>query len=147
MTSNPNLAKESSPHSQSILKIDLKAEQNFGGEGVKKVVVPFKREEDMILLCLSNFLHDFVHDYNLSSMHKRVVKGDSYGLLQSLNIGIRNPAFKIFSYESGSYGDPDLYDDSKFEDETAEPGSKPFSYLEYFHDNKLEIPKQSGGDR
>jgi len=147
MTSNPNLAKESSPHSQSILKIDLKAEQNFGGEGVKKVVVPFKREEDMILLCLSNFLHDFVHDYNLSSMHKRVVKGDSYGLLQSLNIGIRNPAFKIFSYESGSYGDPDLYDDSKFEDDPAEPGSKPFSYLEYFHDNKLEIPMQTGGDR
>jgi hypothetical protein len=145
MSSEPILAESSAPRSQSILKVDLKAVQNFGESGVKKVFVPFKREEDMILLCLSNFLHDFVHDYNLSSMHKRVVKGDSYGLLQSLNIGIRNPVFKIFQYESGSYGDPELYDDSKFEDVPTEPYSKPNSYLEYFNENKMEIPIQRGG--
>ncbi|NDA89723.1 MAG: hypothetical protein EBY20_02265 [Alphaproteobacteria bacterium] len=145
MSSEPILAESSVPRSQSILKVDLKAVQNFGPNGVKKVVVPFKREEDMILLCLSNFLHDFVHDYNLSSMHKRVIKGDSYGLLQSLNIGINNPVFKIFQYESGSYGDPELYDDSKFEDVPAEPYSKSHSYLEYFNENAMEIPIQHGG--
>jgi len=145
MSSEPILAESSTPRSQSIYKVDLKAVQNFGPDGVKKIVVPFKREEDMILLCLSNFLHDFVHDYNLSSMHKRVVKGDSYGLLQSLNIGIKNPVFKIFQYESGTYGDPELYDDSKFEDVPAEPYSKPHSYLEYFHDNSMEVSIQRGG--
>lgn len=145
MSSEPNLEESSAPRSQSILKVNLNAEQNFGETGVKKVVVPFNREEDMILLCLSNFLHDFVHDYNLSSMHKRVIKGDSYGLLQSLNIGIKNPTFKIFQYESGSYGDPELYDDSKFEDVVAESGAKSLSYLEYFNDNKMEIPIQRGG--
>jgi len=147
MTSMPNLAEISAPRSQSILKVELKAEQNFGETGVKKVVVPFKREEDMILMCLSTFLHDFVHDYNLSSMHKRVIKGESYGLLQKLNIGIKNPTFKIFSYETGSYGDPELYDDSKFEDVEQEPGSNPVSYLEYFHDNQLEKKIQQRGGR
>ena len=142
-----DLVKSNAPHSQSILKVDLTAEQNFGPDGVKKVVVPFKREEDMILICLSNFLHDFVHDYNLSSMHKRVIKGDSYGLLQSLKIGIRNQVFKIFQYESGSYGDPELYDDSKFEDVPGEPYSKSNSYLEYFNENFMEIPIQDGGDK
>lgn len=145
MSSESILVESGAPRSQSILKVDLKAEQNFGPGGVKKIVVPFKREEDMILLCLSNFLHDFVHDYNLSSMHKRVIKGDSYGLLQSLNIGINNPVFKIFQYESGSYGDPELYDDSKFENVPAEPYSKSHSYLEYFNENKMEIPNQRGG--
>ena len=147
MSSIPNLAESSAPRSQSILKVELKAEQNFGETGVKKVVIPFKREEDMILMCLSIFLHDFVHDYNLSSMHKRVIKGDSYGLLQKLNIGIKNPTFKIFSYETGSYGDPELYDDSKFEDVEQDPGTKPVSYLEYFHENKLEIPLPQRGGR
>jgi hypothetical protein len=145
MSSESILAESSNPRSQSILKVDLKAKQNFGPGGVKKVVVPFKREEDMILLCLSNFLHDFVHDYNLSSMHKRVVKGDSYGLLQSLKIGINNPVFKIFQYETGSYGDPELYDDSKFEDVPAEPYSTSNSYLEYFNENAMEISIQRGG--
>ena len=145
MSSESILAESSNPRSQSILKVDLKAKQNFGPGGVKKVVVPFKREEDMILLCLSNFLHDFVHDYNLSSMHKRVVKGDSYGLLQSLKIGINNPVFKIFQYETGSYGDPKLYDDSKFEDVPAEPYSTSNSYLEYFNENAMEISIQRGG--
>lgn len=145
MSSEPILEESSIQHSQSILKVNLKAEQNFGPNGVKKVTVPFKREEDMILLCLSIFLHDFVHDYNLSSMHKRVIKGDSYGLLQSLNIGIKNPTFKIFQYESGSYGEPELYDDSKFENVKAESGTKSLSYLEYFNDNKMETPIQRGG--
>lgn len=145
MSSEPFLEESSAPRSQSILKVDLNAEQNFGESGVKKVVVPFKREEDMLLLCLSNFLHDFVHDYNLSSMHKRVIKGDSYGLLQSLNIGIKNPTFKIFQYENSSYGDPELYDDSKFEDVPLESSANAFSYLDYFNKNSMEIPIQAGG--
>jgi hypothetical protein len=147
MTSIPDLAEISAPRSQSILKVELKAEQNFGETGVKKVVIPFKREEDMILMCLSTFLHDFVHDYNLSSMHKRVIKGESYELLQKLNIGIRNPTFKIFAYETGSYGNVSLYDDSQFEDVEQDPGSKPVSYLEYFHENGMEISIPPRGGR
>ena len=149
MTSIPNLVEssfaDSQPHSQSILKVDLRAKQNFGTTPIQKVSVPFKREEDMILLCLSTFLHDFVHDYNLSSMHKRVIKGDAYKVFQSLNIGIRNPTFKLFSYNTGSYGDVELYDDSKFEDVPVAPGSKLDSYLKFVEENKLEIPIQFGG--
>jgi hypothetical protein len=145
----PNLVESSlsnsQPHSQSILKVDLRAEQNFGTTPIQKISVPFKREEDMILLCLSTFLHDFVHDYNLSSMHKRVIKGDAYKVFQSLNIGIRNPTFKLFSYNTGSYGDVELYDDSKFEDVPVVAGSKLGSYLKFVEENKLEIPIQAGG--
>lgn len=145
MTSISNLVESSSPHSQSILKVDLRAQQNFGPEPIQKISVPFKREEDMILLCLSTFLHDFVHDYNLSSMHKRVIKGDAYKVFQSLNIGIRNPTFKLFSYNTGSYGDVELYDDSKFEDVSIAPDSKLNSYLKFIEENKLEEPIQRGG--
>ena len=149
MISVPSLEKSSfsnsQPHSQSILKVDLRAEQNFGLDPIKKISVPFKREEDMILLCLSTFLHDFVHDYNLSSMHKRVIKGDTYKVFQSLNIGIRNPTFKLFSYNTGAYGDVELYDDSKFEDVPLAPGSKFESYLKFIEENKLEQTIQHGG--
>jgi len=143
----PNLVESSLSHSQSILKVDLRAKQNFGPIPIEKISVPFKREEDMILLCLSTFLHDFVHDYNLSSMHKRVIKGDAYKVFQSLNIGIRNPTFKLFSYNTGSYGDVELYDDSKFEDVPVVAGSKLGSYLKFIEENKLEIPIQDGGLR
>jgi len=148
MTSIPNLEKSSYSHSQSILKVDLRAKQNFGPVPIEKISVPFKREEDMILLCLSTFLHDFVHDYNLSSMHKRVIKGDSYKVFQSLNISIRNPTFKIFSYNTGAYGDVELYDDSKFEDVSTKSGSKLDSYLKFIKENELEVligEKQLGG--
>lgn len=149
MISIPNLDKSnfsnSQPHSQSILKVDLRAEQNFGLNPIQKISVPFKREEDMILLCLSIFLHDFVHDYNLSSMHKRVIKGDAYKVFQSLNIGIRNPTFKLFSYNTGSYGDVELYDDSKFEDVPVTLGSNLESYVKFIQENKLEKPIQIGG--
>jgi hypothetical protein len=147
MTTIANLVESSSPKSQSILAVDLNASQNFGATPIQKIVVPFKREEDMILLCLSNFLHDFVHDYNLSSMHKRVIKGDAYGLMKTLNIGIRNPTFKIFSYSTGGYGDVELYDDSKFEDVPLDPKSKLNSYLDFIKENHLELPIQRGGDK
>ena len=147
MTTIANLVESSSPKSQSILKVDLNATQNFGATPIQKIVVPFKREEDMILLCLSNFLHDFVHDYNLSSMHKRVIKGDAYGVMKTLNIGIRNPTFKIFSYSTGGYGDVELYDDSKFQDVPVDPRSKLNSYLDFIRTNHLELPVQRGGDK
>ena len=147
MTTIANLVESSSPKSQSILKVDLNATQNFGATPIQKIVVPFKREEDMILLCLSNFLHDFVHDYNLSSMHKRVIKGDAYGVMKTLNIGIRNPTFKIFSYVTGGYGDVELYDDSKFQDVPVDPKSKLNSYLNFIKETHLELPVQSGGDK
>jgi hypothetical protein len=161
--SNSNVTKESAPKSQSILKVDLKASQNFGN-GVEKVVVPFKREEDMILLCLSIFLHDFVHDYNLASMHKRVIKGEvdtgkkdengnrikvkTYDILKTLNIGINNPTFKIYLYESGGYGEVTLYDDEKFEDIPIREGSKIKEYLKYIQVNNQELPiAMSAGEK
>jgi len=149
MSSIPILEESTYPRSQSRLKVELKAEQNFFGENIDKIVVPFTREEDMILLCLSIFLHDFVHDYNLSSMHKRVIKGESYNLLKLLRIGIRNPTFKIFSYEVGGYGEINLYDDTKFENNPIEANSNIESYSNYLYNGGLEIPisVQSGGDR
>jgi len=152
-----DLVKDSAPKSQSILDVSLKAKQKFNGE-IEKVVVPFEREEDMILLCLSIFLHDFIHDYNLAGMHKRIFKGEvdtgnrdedgkkikvkTYDLLMNLNIGIINPVYKIYCYESGGYGDVNLYDDNQFEDNRLAGKSKTF--LDYTEQFEEMIPALGG---
>ena len=78
--------------------------------GVSKNTIKFEREEDMIVMCLSAFVHDYVHDYNLASMHGRVIKDNVFSsdptrpsLFQSLGITIGNPIFKIFSYAVGGH--------------------------------------------
>jgi hypothetical protein len=152
-----DLVKDSAPKSQSILDVTLKARQKFNGE-IEKVVVPFEREEDMVLLCLSIFLHDFIHDYNLASMHKRIFKGEvdtgnkdeegkkikvkTYDLLMNLNIGIINPVYKIYCYESGGYGEVNLYDDNQFEDNRLVGKSRTF--LDYTEQFEEMIPSLGG---
>lgn len=152
-----DLVKDSAPKSQSILDVSLKARQKFNGD-IEKVVVPFEREEDMILLCLSIFLHDFIHDYNLASMHKRIFKGEvdtgnrgedgkkikvkTYDLLMNLNIGIINPVYKIYCYESGGYGEVNLYDDNQFEDNRLVGKSRTF--LDYTEQFEEMIPSLGG---
>ncbi len=99
--------------------------------GVSKNTINFEREEDMIVLCLSAFVHDYVHDYNLGSMHARVIKGNvvsseptTPSLFQSLGITIGNPIFKIITYPVGGHREVNLYNDDQFEDETTKPGKK-----------------------
>jgi hypothetical protein len=159
-----DLVKGSISRSQSIVDVDLKAAQIFNNN-VEKIVVPFDREEDMMVLCLSVFLHDFIHDYNLgSSMQKRVFNGivnvvDENGsrikirtvdLLVKLNLGIKHPIIKNVVYRlSSGYGDNKMYDDSTFVDaETLQSvDGKPSaadlkSYVEQF---EMPIVGQEGG--
>ena len=56
--------------------VPLLFKQTFKEGGVSKNIIKFDREEDMILMCLSTFVHDYVHDYNLGTMHTRVIKGN-----------------------------------------------------------------------
>jgi hypothetical protein len=95
--------------------------------GVAKNTIRFDREEDMIVMCLSAFVHDYVHDYNLGSYHARVLSGNNVArvnpnepsLFESLGITIGNTIFKIIAYGAGRYsGDHKvtLYDDNQFED-------------------------------
>ena len=109
--------------------------------GVAKNTIKFNRLEDMIVMCLSTFVHDYVHDYNLGTMHARVIKGniirtnsDEPSLFEKLGITIGNTIVKIMTYNVGGHRDVSMYDDSKFKDDALEPGNKKdFSdYLETF---------------
>jgi len=148
-----DLVKTDLPKSQSILDVGLKAKQTFNKE-IEKIDVPFDREEDMILLCLSIFLHDFIHDYNLASMHKRIFKGEvdsgeldengkkikikTYDLLLKLNLGIVDPTYKMFCYEVGGFGEVSLYDDNQFEDSSL--SSKTNGFLTYNRQFEESLP-------
>ena len=100
--------------------------------GVAKNTIKFKRLEDMIVICLSTFVHDYVHDYNLGSMHSRVIKGNILrtnpevpSLFETLGIKIGNKPFKILNYNINSGPrDVSMYDDSKIEDVPIKPGDK-----------------------
>ncbi len=81
--------------------VKLVSKQIFPENGVSKNTIRFEREEDMIVMCLSAFVHDYVHDYNLGSMHARVIKGnisssksDEQSLFESLGITVGNTIFK-----------------------------------------------------
>ena len=162
-----DLVRDGASRSQSIVDVDLKAAQIFNNN-IEKIVVPFDREEDMMLLCLSVFLHDFIHDYNLgSSMQKRVFNGivnvvDETGsrikirtvdLLVKLNLGIKHPIIKNVVYRlSSGYGDNKMYDDNTFVDaETLQSvDGKPSaadlkSYVEQFETLVVGQGRQLGG--
>lgn len=154
-----DLVKTGLPKSQSILDVGLKAKQTFNKE-IEKIDVPFDREEDMILLCLSIFLQDFIHDYNLASMHKRIFKGEvdsgeldengkkikikTYDLLLKLNLGIVDPTYKMFCYEVGGFGEVSLYDDNQFEDSSL--SSKTNGFLTYNRQFEESLPAGYGGE-
>jgi hypothetical protein len=136
----------------SIDAVPLSFKQKFKAGGVSKNVIRFEREEDMIVMCLSAFVHDYVHDYNLGSMHARVVKGnisrknpDEPSLFENLGINVGNTIFKIISYPVGGHRDISMYNDEQFEDEsTADPRKTKF--YEYLNNNELSIPKLTGGE-
>ena len=121
----------------SILAVELEKKQKFptidtlpGGiegviinqNGVAKNTIHFDREEDMTVLCLSAFVHDYVHDYNLGSMHSRVIRGgnvkrvkeDQPSLFESLGIPIGNNTIKEMSYTIGGPRDINMYNDAQF---------------------------------
>ena len=84
--------------------------------GVSKVTIKFKREEDMLLICLSAFVHDYIHDYNLGTMHSRVINKNTE-LFKSLNIKSGLQYFKTFAYSyGGGPRDIRMYNDREYTD-------------------------------
>ena len=149
-TNNDNII---APSIESVL---LKYKQKFKTEGVSKNTMSFERVEDMIFMCLSIFLHDYVHDYNLSGMHNRVIKGnisrtkpDEPSLFETLGITVGNTILKIFSYGI-STGDRKviMYDDNKFKDVLSGKDSQiKASFYNYLNSNEELIGAQGGGQR
>jgi len=83
---------------------------------VSKVTIKFKREEDMLLICLSAFVHDYIHDYNLGTMHARAINKNTE-LFQSLNIKAGLQYFKTFAYSyGGGPRDIRMYNDLEYTD-------------------------------
>jgi hypothetical protein len=98
---NPSVDYVSLPYKQNfenaVSSNGVDITQENGVTGVSKVTIKFNREEDMLLICLSAFVHDFIHDYNLDTMHSRVINKNTQ-LFQSLNIKTGLQYFKTFSY-------------------------------------------------
>ena len=118
--------------------------------GVTKNTIKFDRIEDMIVMCLSTFVHDYVHDYNLGTMHNRVVKGnitrsnpDTPSLFESLGITIGNKPFKSISYSVGGIRDISMYKDSQFEDAVTTNVDK-IAFNKYLNAQEAPI-EQLGG--
>jgi hypothetical protein len=141
----------------SINQVILTHKQKFPEEGISKNTITFEREEDMIVMCLSTFVHDYVHDYNLGSMHARVIKGNitrtepnTPSLFENLGINIGNTIFKIIAYPVGGHRDISMYDDSKFEDEPIRENNpekdKLMSFYNYL-DSYEEPIIMTGGER
>ena len=119
--------------------------------GVAKNTISFSRKEDMMVMCLSAFVHDYVHDYNLGTMHNRVIKGnimrsnpDVPSLFESLGIKIANKTFKIMSYSVGGHRDISMYNDEQFEDVPSRDINKT-NFVSYLN-SKEELISQRGGD-
>ena len=139
----------------SIDAVPLTHMQKFKEGGVSKNTMHFDRMEDMMTMCLSTFVHDYVHDYNLGSMHARVIKGnilrknpDEPSLFEKLGINIENPIFKIMAYPVGGHRDVSMYNDEQFEDvETDDTNKRKF--YDYLNGNERAIQTQTslvGGD-
>lgn len=147
-----NLNKEVVP---SIESVTLRYKQKFKTGGVSKNTMSFERVEDMMFMCLSIFLHDFVHDYSLGGIgFGRVIKGnvsrtkpDEPSLFETLGIKVANRILRIFKYEI-TVGDRQviMYDDSKFKNVSSrqeDPVKKAF--YNYLNNNEQLIT--IGGQR
>lgn len=128
----------------SMESVELTHKQKFPSNGVSKNTITFDREEDMLVMCLSTFVHDYVHDYNLGSMHARVIKGnvlrsnpDEPSLFETLGITIGNTIFKIIAYYKGGHRDISMYNDEQFEDEPTRDTRK-INFYNYL--NEYEEP-------
>ena len=120
--------------------------------GVAKNTIRFKRIEDMIIMCLSTFVHDYVHDYNLDAFHFRVIKGnilrtnpDVPSLFEKLGITIGNKTFKMMYYNINTSEIRNLssYDDSKFEDVPTIQGDKQ-NFVNYLNSYEEQIVPKGG---
>ena len=120
--------------------------------GVAKNTIRFKRLEDMIVMCLSTFVHDYVHDYNLGAFHFRVIKEnilrtnpDVPSLFENLGIKIGNKTFKMMYYNINNSEIRNLssYDDSKFEDIPTIPGDK-LNFVNYLNSYEEPIVPKGG---
>lgn len=134
----------------SIHAVALTYKQKFKEGGVSKNVINFEREEDMIVMCLSAFVHDYIHDYNLGSMHARVIKGnitridpDTPSLFEILGITIGNTIFKIIAYPVGGHRDISMYNDDQYEDIIK---NEPYftNFYNYLNSNE-ELISMAGG--
>ena len=138
--------------------VPLLFKQTFKEGGVSKNIIKFDREEDMILMCLSTFVHDYVHDYNLGTMHTRVIKGniirtepDKPSLFETLGINIGNTIFKIMAYPVGGPRDINVYNDEQFEDkeliETDNNYVDKNNFYDYLNNNEESVNELSGGTK
>lgn len=98
----------------SITKVEFGSKQIFNKE-VDKISVRFEREEDMLTMCLSTFIHDFAHDFNFFSMHQRILKKNQ-PLFHSMGISIGNGILKKYILPEFVDREVIMYDDSKFKD-------------------------------
>ena len=147
-----NLNKEVAP---SIESVPLRYKQKFKADGVSKNTMSFERVEDMMFMCLSIFLHDYVHDYSLQgTMAKRVIKGnvirknpDEPSLFETLGITVGNTILKIYTFGI-STGDREvhMYDDNKFKDvPSRQEDPIKTAFYNYLNSNEELIGGQRGG--
>ncbi len=137
----------------SIKAIPLQYSQKFPTNGVSKNTITFDRIEDMMIMCLSTFVHDYVHDYNLGTMHARVIKGninrtepDKPSIFETLGINIGNTIFKEFAYPIGGHRDVSMYKDEQFEDVNVTDTEKT-GFYNCLNNNEENIQNITGGDR
>lgn len=100
-----------------IKNIEFDAEQNWFGKTVDKIKVNFNNEEDLQLLLLNIFVHDFGHDYNFlgDSYLRRIVSNIKE--LDSLGIENENKVLKrLVDIISGDPRVPFMYNDNIFVD-------------------------------
>lgn len=147
-----NINQQNLTVAPSINEVPLSFKQKFPQGGISKNTIIFEREEDMIVMCLSAFVHDYVHDYNLGSMHSRVVKGNIHrsdpntpSLFESLGINIGNTIFKIIAYPVGGHRDISMYNDAQFNDDTKVTSEKE-AFYQYLNTNEDPISMTGGED-
>ena len=100
-----------------IKNIEFDAEQNWFGKTVDKIKINFADEEDLQLLLLNIFVHDFGHDYNFlgDSYLRRIVSNIKE--LDSLGIENGNKILKsLVDIISGEPRVPFMYNDNIFVD-------------------------------
>ena len=130
-----------------LQQIPIESKQYFFDKKINKIDVNFATEEDMLLLLLNIFLHDFAHDYNLNTIERsiRSITTD----LETMNIPIGNSVIKVFKNKLMDR-EPYMYDDNKYVNVDTENDTIQSTYYENLY--KSEINKhsknfeQSGGE-
>jgi hypothetical protein len=101
-----------------IKNIEFETEQKWPhGESIKKIKIEFPEEEDMMLLILNIFVHDFGHDYNFlgDSYLRRIVSNIKELELLGIENG-KKTLKKLTDIISSEPRIPSMYNDNIFED-------------------------------